>query len=1282
MIKRIKLLLSLILALGAESFAQSYPFNLPENMTATIDITTSNKEAFNNLLLGTNIHDLAKSDGQELVRDFNPITIRFPHGLFSNWYDWEQDKARVYGTDQFTYTKDDGSSRTVELSYLSAIKTMDASNLRVGINELNVLNNEKKAETGKGYDMNWTFNMSADGTDYNNGSPVSVARYKDLVKRGFEVKSIEMGNECFYAGQRSSIIPNPADYIARAKSMYTALKALDPNLQISVPLERKSNPPNTGWNTELTKDGTDYFDAVTVHTYVGYDPDDNSNSNEAYAVALTAREVLRKTIDNYSKVVAPDKPIWLTEWGVKSGGPNAVSALGMADCYLFLSESQDTYDRANWFSVNGKLNSHLVWHEVNGKLTIKEPLEKTSYGSTFQIVRSILENSEMLGSEMTVPTLDGVVSAVSARVVKKDGKTMLLVVNKSDQEVPFTINLDGNRYFGEFEHKAMAFSAMDEEITLPYHTDPLQLVKEGRGGIYLPKLSISTIVLNSTESLPLNFINLKNNDEIDKGVNLVVKADVADQFTEVSLWVNDSLLSTLTEAPYSWSSFPQLMNMMESSYRLKLVGQLENGELIEREITIKTPEQWAFTDDYLPHAIPGKIEVEHYDYGGDGIAFYDKSEQSASYAYRGEDKVDLSSDGTWLKYIQGNEWLEYTVEVERSGSYDLAIKHQTRRTPEFEAMTFSFQDQSEALFARLQCTNTGSDATTIDTFSTAYLEKGRHILRMDILGYGWDMDYFEFILTSLPIDYYNVGSKVNPENPDSYDYETVIENLKTPLDSLGFEFAGWYTNSEFTDTVSVPAVSASDNQAMSFYAKWTPKTLDGFATIYGDIISGQVLTVETSSIENNSGQLIFQWQKSTNGNFNDIPGAADPSYTLQRSDVGSQLRVIVSSSLQFGEIISSTTNVIIDTSDTFYTITYNSNEGVDGILASEIVGNGGFPTFIAQPTKEGFKISHWTNALGDTINAQSMIISDTTFFAQWEVKTRYQVRFNMGGSFFDVMSDGYPAIVKNFPEEPLQADSIFDYWITSKGERFDENYLIFNDMEVFSTWQVKRFPINVISAHGGITFSPKESNYEIHSQVQLTVTPGDKYEFTGWSGDVISTENEILVTVDSTINLTANYESKPYYALEVFFSDGEVTKFPNSSRYLAGDSVLLTATPNNGYEFAFWSGDYDGSENPLKLVMTEDMEIFANFQKETSVSKFKQGARMVVFPNPNYGIFTIKINDEFPANYNIYNLAGMKITGGVIIKEKEIQLNQYNAGVYLLEVETENVKSVEKIIVQ
>ena len=1279
---KIKTILIAILSLiCAKNYAQTYPFTLPEHMTATIHITTTSIEPFNNLLLGTNIHELAKTEGQELVRDFNPITIRFPHGLFANWYDWEKDKSRVYGTDSYTYTKDDGNLRTVEIDYLSSIKTMDANNLIVGINQLNALNNEKKAATGKGFDMMWTFNMSADGSDYTNGSPVSVARYQDLLKRGFEVKAIEMGNECFYAGQRSSIIPNPADYIARAKSMYKALKALDPNLKISVPLERKSVPANTGWNTQLTQT-TDYFDAVTVHTYVGADPDDPANGDEAYSVALTAREVLRKTIDNYSKVVAPDKPIWLTEWGVKSGGPNAVSALGMADCYLFLSENQDTYERANWFSVNGKLNSHLVWHTVNGKEVIKQPLEKTSWGSTFEIVRSVLENSTLLGSEMTVPTLDGVVKSVNARVVKKNGKIRMLVVNLSDQEVPFSINLDGSRYYGEFEHKAFAFSSLSDEKSVPYHTDPLALIKKGRGSIYLPKYSINTIVLNDETVLLLDFSNLNNNDVIDKASNLTVQATVGDEFKEVSLYLNDTLLSVKTTAPYSWSDIAQFTKMMAASYKLKLVGKTAAGEIVEKSITITTPEQWAFTPDYKPHAIPGKIEAEAYDYGGENVAYYDKSAQSSGYSYRGTDQVDLGSDGLWLKYMQGGEWLEYSVDVKRSGNYNLAVKHQTRRSPEFAALSFSLQNSSTPLFSQLVCSFTGSETTAVDTFKTAYLEKGRTILRFDILSYGYDMDYFEFILASNPVDYFQVGTLNNSANPQSYDAGSEVLHLLAPQDSLGFEFAGWYTNPACTDTILVPVVSVNDNKPKVFYARWLPKALSGTAFIYGEIIEGDTLYVDTSKLTDNSGQLIYQWQKSAAGDFVNVSGATSSSYVLQSTDVGVKLRVLVGSTLQLGEIVSNTSNTILSTVDKTYTINYNSNGGKVGKITKEIVGMGGHPTFISQPTREGYTVSTWTDFTGDTLTAQSVINSDTTLYAQWEVKIRHKVTFKMGDGNVDVLTDGFPAFVPYLPNKPLQADSIFDKWVTASGERFDTTFLVVSGMEVYPVWQVKRFPLNVVSLHGSIVYNPQLPNYEIHSKVQLTIIPGDTYEFTGWTGSYVGNETVLTISMDSAINLTANYQSKPYYALDVFASKGTVTKFPNSSRYISGATVVLTGTPASGYKFVSWTGDYSGKENPLTLVMTKDMELFPVFEKIPTGLNPLTLAGLNVFPNPSNGAFTIISGENTLTNYKLYSLSGTQLLSGNFIAETEVVLNHYKAGIYLLDVTTAQARSVKKIILK
>jgi len=482
--------------------AQDYPFSLPSNMEATINITSSSTEVFNNLLLGTNTHHFSTTTEKNLINKIKPITIRFPHGLWSNWYDWRRDVTRLFGEESFDYKQGtNGNIKTEKVGLLANIKIFDNANIKVGISGLTGLNATRKSQTGKGFDMMWTFNMSADGTDFNNGSPETIARYNDLISRGFEVKAVELGNENFYPGQRSSFIPNAEDYIARAKSMSAALKAKDQNIRVSIPLLRKSSWANPNWNKDLTKDLT-YFDAVTVHTYVGADPDNAADSNEAYGTALIARKYLGNSIYDFAHKVAPNKPIWLTEWGVKSGGPNAVSALGMADCYIFMSQNQNVFERANWFSVNGQLNSHYVWETYispSGKERprIKYPLEKTLFGSAYEIIRLALENTTLIDSDIQVPNLVDGVKAVNARVVTKEGKTSIFVVNLSNQDVPLYVNIDGATYIETAIHKAIAFSSMDEERAMGIDVDPLALISEGSEGITLPKYSINIIELSN-----------------------------------------------------------------------------------------------------------------------------------------------------------------------------------------------------------------------------------------------------------------------------------------------------------------------------------------------------------------------------------------------------------------------------------------------------------------------------------------------------------------------------------------------------------------------------------------------------------------------------------------------------------------------------------------------------------------------------------------------------------------------------------------------------------------
>jgi serine protease len=51
-----------------------------------------------------------------------------------------------------------------------------------------------------------------------------------------------------------------------------------------------------------------------------------------------------------------------------------------------------------------------------------------------------------------------------------------------------------------------------------------------------------------------------------------------------------------------------------------------------------------------------------------------------------------------------------------------------------------------------------------------------------------------------------------------------------------------------------------------------------------------------------------------------------------------------------------------------------------------------------------------------------------------------------------------------------------------------------------------------------------------------------------------------------------------------------------SSQYTSGTAVQLTATARSGYSFANWSGDANGSTNPVSVTMNANRNVVANFR--------------------------------------------------------------------------------------
>ena len=219
---------------------------------------------------------------------------------------------------------------------------------------------KKKLKNGTGYDFLYTYNINYDSPDY------SVARLKDRLSKGLPLEAIELGNEPFWLSQLSTKLVDREKWVEAAKGVSRALKQVHPELELSVPLSWRDI--HDDYNTVITKD-QDYFDAISLHKYSGVG-DAAADDRQSTEYILASRLMLGKSVEQV-RSYAPGKPVWLTEWGTattKQG--DALSALAMADSYLYLFENQDVVTRANWFSVNGVTNSFITFVK---KRQIKSP---------------------------------------------------------------------------------------------------------------------------------------------------------------------------------------------------------------------------------------------------------------------------------------------------------------------------------------------------------------------------------------------------------------------------------------------------------------------------------------------------------------------------------------------------------------------------------------------------------------------------------------------------------------------------------------------------------------------------------------------------------------------------------------------------------------------------------------------------------------------------------------------------------------------------------------------
>lgn len=153
--------------------------------------------------------------------------------------------------------------------------------------------------------------------------------------------------------------------------------------------------------------------------------------------------------------------------------------------------------------------------------------------------------------------------------------------------------------------------------------------------------------------------------------------------------------------------------------------------------------------------IPGKIEAENYDVGGPGISYTDNDPVNQGGVYRtdGVDVVENASNGYDVGYTITDEWLEYTVHVDKASTYQWSAK--VASALDGAAFQMLLDSTIDLTGGTVDVPNDGAwDSYKVLTGVTPALTAGDHVLKLMIKGSYFNIDWIEFS---------DASTRLNPE---------------------------------------------------------------------------------------------------------------------------------------------------------------------------------------------------------------------------------------------------------------------------------------------------------------------------------------------------------------------------------------------------------------------------------------------------------------------------------------------------------------------------------------
>ena len=208
---------------------------------------------------------------------------------------------------------------------------------------------------------------------------------------------------------------------------------------------------------------------------------------------------------------------------------------------------------------------------------------------------------------------------------------------------------------------------------------------------------------------------------------------------------------------------------------------------------------------------------------------------------------------------------------------------------------------------------------------------------------------------------------------------------------------------------------------------------------------------------------------------------------------------------------------------------------------------------------------------------------------------------------------------------------------------------------------------NVVGA--SVALWPAQGPYPYSSTVRLVGVPPAGKAFSRWFNVFLGPTNNPYDLVMTNANPLAgaffgNLAANNYTITTLLNGYGEVTRSPAANAYAANTTVQLTAVPDAGYLFINWSGDANGSANPVSVTLNTNKVVTAVFMQPAAPTIVSQPQSLTVSLDSN-AVFTVNATGVPIPVYQWY-FNGTNLPGATSATLNIASVQAANVGAYFV----------------